>query len=121
MKFMLLIHVNQPSWDALTPEDMTRLRQTHHDVITELSASGELIETNELGVEGSKVVRIRDGVPLVTDGPFTEGKEIAGGYYMLDCHDMARATAIAARFVEAEFSPIDVRRVGPEDSHEHHE
>ncbi|ALE05719.1 hypothetical protein AL755_09975 [Arthrobacter sp. ERGS1:01] len=121
MKYMLLIHVNQPSWDALTQEDMTRLQQAHHDAITELTASGELIETNVLGVDGSKVVRTRGGAPLVTDGPFTEGKEIAGGYYMLDCEGMTRATAIAARFVEAEFSPIDVRRVGPEDSHEHHE
>jgi hypothetical protein len=121
MKFMLLIHVNQPSWDALTPEDMTRLRQAHHDVITDLSASGELVETNELGVEGSKVVRSRNRVPLVTDGPFTEGKEIVGGYYVVDCDGMARATAIAARLVEAEFSLIDVRRVGAEDSHEHHE
>ncbi|MGA7205225.1 MAG: YciI family protein [Specibacter sp.] len=112
MKFMLLIHINQPSWDGLTPEDLARLRVAHGTMIAELTASGELIETNELGQTGSRVVRTRDGVPLVTDGPFTEGKEIAGGYYIIDCNDMARATAIAARFVEAEFAPVDVRRIG---------
>ena len=111
MKFMLLIYGNQTAWTTLSKNAIDRLELTHTTLISELTASGELIETNQLAVPEAKVVRTHEGVPLITDGPFTEGKEIAAGYYILDCIDIERATAIAARLAEAEFAPIDVRPI----------
>jgi hypothetical protein len=75
----------------------------------ELTASGELVDSNELGVPGARVVRTGGGVTRVTDGPFTEGKEIVGGYYLVDCASIDRAIEIASRFVEARYTPIEVR------------
>jgi hypothetical protein len=53
-------------------------------------------------------VQVKDGVPAVTDGPFTESKEVLAGYYLLDC-TLERATELAARLPEARYSPVEVR------------
>ncbi|HUN67912.1 MAG TPA: YciI family protein, partial [Burkholderiales bacterium] len=42
-------------------------------------------------------VRLRDGRPLITDGPFAETKEQLAGYYILDCKDLDEAIEWAAR------------------------
>jgi hypothetical protein len=57
-------------------------------------------------------VRVSGGVRAVTDGPFTEIKEILAGYCLVDCATRERATAIASQFVEARFAPIEARQVG---------
>lgn len=111
MKFMLLIYGNETAWNTLSQDAMDNLERTHATLQAELSASGELIETSALAVPDAHVVRTHQGAALVTDGPFTEAKEIVAGYYILDCADSERATTIAARFAEAEFAPIDVRRI----------
>jgi predicted RNA polymerase sigma factor len=43
-------------------------------------------------------VRVRDGVPAITDGPFAEAKEQLAGYLMVECASLERATTIAARW-----------------------
>jgi hypothetical protein len=48
-------------------------------------------------------------VPAVTDGPFTEAKEVLAGYYVVDCAGLERAAEIAARLPEAPYSPIEIR------------
>jgi hypothetical protein len=113
MKYLLMIYGNHASWNALTKEAVARFERAHQSVQEELTASGELIDTQELAVEDSKVVRTSGGRSVVTAGPFTEGTQFISGYYLIDCPDMERATEIAGRFAEAEFAPIEVLRLGP--------
>jgi hypothetical protein len=54
-------------------------------------------------------VRVRGGVPAVTDGPFIESKEYLAGYYLLDCDSRKRAIELAALLPEAAFSALEVR------------
>lgn len=112
MKYMLLIYGNFEAWNAITAEGRERIMRAHQEVQDELTASGELIETHELSVKDARVVRTKDGVPIVTDGPFAEVGEVFAGYYLVDCLDVERATAIAGRFAEAEFAPVEVRQIG---------
>ena len=42
-------------------------------------------------------VRVRDGKPIVTDGPFAETREQLGGYFLIDAKDLDEAISIAAR------------------------
>jgi hypothetical protein len=54
---------------------------------------------------------VRNGVPVVTDGPFAEGKEVLAGYVILDCESIERATEHAidnpsARHFAVEVQPI---------------
>lgn len=111
MKYMLAIYGNQAGWDAITPDVHERIMNGHQALQRDLTASGEFVGSAGLTTVDARVVRLRDGVPAVTDGPFTEAKEVLAGYYMVDCESLERATEIAGRIVEAEIFPIEVRRV----------
>jgi glyoxylase-like metal-dependent hydrolase (beta-lactamase superfamily II) len=70
-----------------------------------------------LGGEGladgsqAKVVRVRDGVPVATDGPYLEAKEHLAGYCMIDCDSLERALEVAAMWPDARWMGIEVRPV----------
>lgn len=111
MKFMLMIYGSDDAWNALTPADIDERDRVHKAVHDELTATGELIASAELDNDGSKVVRTKRGEATVSDGPFTEAKEMVGGYYLVECASLDRAVEIAGRFTEAEYAPIEVRRL----------
>lgn len=119
MKYMLLIYGNQTTWDALAEQNMDTVMAIHHALIKDLTASGELVGYAGLTVEGAQIVTVRDGTPAVTDGPFSEAKEVLAGYYLVDCASRERAAEIAARLPEAPFSPIEVRVVMDDDGKAH--
>ena len=108
MKYMLLIYGNTETWDALDQEGIEAVYAVHRAILAETRESGELLAADGLTVDNARVVRLRDGVAAVTDGPFTESKEVLAGYYLLDC-TLERATELAARLPEARYSPIEVR------------
>lgn len=108
MKYMLMIYGNAQTWDALDADGMDTVYDVHRGILAETRASGELLAADGLTTENARVVRLQDGVPAVTDGPFTESKEVLAGYYLLDC-TLERATELAARLPEARYSPIEVR------------
>jgi hypothetical protein len=116
MKYMLMIYGNKAGWDSLTQNVIDEIGRTHRALQNELSASGELLDHKELALDNSKIVRTERGTPVITNGPFVGDKEILGGYYLVDCVSLARATEIAARFLEAEFAPIEVRRLSGDTS-----
>ena len=109
MRFMITIYDNDDSAAAYTGEFREEHQRIHGEVQEELKASGELVDTQVLSVTEAKVVRVHDGSPAITDGPFTEGRELVGGYYIVDCATIDRALDIASRFIEARFAPIEVR------------
>ncbi|MBO1756838.1 YciI family protein [Allobranchiibius sp. CTAmp26] len=108
MRYMILIYGSPGAWKALDPD---ALNAAHVALQDELRSSRELIDTRELSVDDAKIVRTEGGRPVVTDGPFVEIKEIAAGYYIVECSGMDRATEIAGKLVEAQFAPIEVRRI----------
>jgi hypothetical protein len=55
------------------------------------------------------MVRVNDGETLITDGPFTEGKEYIGGFWVIKAADLDAALDWAAKGAEACGSPVEVR------------
>jgi hypothetical protein len=81
-------------------------------LVAELRESGELIDTQALAdLSNTRKVRARGGVPVVTDGPLAEAKEHFGGYLVVDCDSVERATEIAVRWPSARFCPLEVRPI----------
>ena len=61
-------------------------------------------------VETATTVRVPDGEPLVTDGPFADTKEVFGGFYVLEADDLDGALEIAARIPAARLGgSVEVR------------
>ena len=113
MRYQILIY-NNPEFDegfngALRGE----VDSTHATIIRELTEAGELIATDALSTEAAVVVRTDPRTHRVhtTDGPFIETKEWVGGFYLVDVANIDRAVEIAGRFVEARYSPIEVRQL----------
>lgn len=112
MKFMLLIH-NRPGFvEELTEAERTELFGEVDALMIELGDSGELIGGEALADPvNTRTVRVRDGVPVVTDGPFVEAKEHFAGYLLVECDNVDRAVEIAARWPDAKRWAMEVRPV----------
>ncbi|RAG83293.1 hypothetical protein DN069_23170 [Streptacidiphilus pinicola] len=120
MKFLISLHINPAVLDALTDEEKAAIGEGHGRFIAALKESGELITTQAL-VDPSQavVVSVRDGQPVVTDGPFLESKEFLGGFYLIDCENRERAIELAARIPDTaiEGLGVEVRQVMFSDGH----
>ena len=122
MKYMLIMQLNPAAFDALTEEQRKEIMEGHGAFMDTIKASGEMVETHALAEPAqSAVVRVRGGVPVVTDGPYLESKEFMGGYYIVDCPTRDRALELAALIPDAgiEGLGIEVRPIifssGPQD------
>ena len=56
----------------------------------------------------ARTVAVRDGQPIVTDGPYLETKEYMGSFYLLDVESDERALEIAAQIPFAAFRSVEV-------------
>lgn len=112
MKYVLLIYDNPETREAFFGEETDKLMGEVDTLIKELTESGELVSADALAdPSNTKTVRVRDGVPAVTDGPFAEAKEQLGGYLVVDCESPERATEIAARWPNARYCAMEVRPI----------
>lgn len=113
MKFMIMIHMNPAVWEGLTEDEQEAVMDGHRKLLEEITASGELVSTYGLGEPAlSAVVAVRDGVPVVSDGPYVEAKEYLAGFIMVDVRSRERALEIAARVPDAALGVgVEVRPV----------
>ena len=110
MKYMLLIYGNEELWASFPQEDFAEVIRETNALQQELRESGEFI--GAWGVADqvqAKTVRLQDGVPAVTDGPYLEAKEYLGSFDIIDCESLERALEIAARVPFARYGPVEVR------------
>src|SRR6266487_1894958 len=112
VKYMLLIYDNPDTRDLFLNPEGAELVAEMNGLMAELTESGELIGGEGLAdPSNTRTVRVRDGVPAITDGPFAEAKEHFGGYLTVDCHSVERATEIAARWPNARFCAMEARPI----------
>ena len=114
MQFVISLIVDPAVLGALTQEEMAAVGEGHARFIQSLKDSGELIVTQALADPSqAAVVRVRNGQPVVTDGPYLEAKEHLGGFYLIDCEDRDRAIDLAAQVPDAAINGlgVEVRQV----------
>lgn len=110
MKYVVLIYSNPHIWETLPKREHDRVMAIHNRLIRQLTESGELLRVDGLThPTNTKTVRLRDGVPVVTDGPFSEAKEQLAGVWALDCESIERAIEIAAPV--AEYDTVEIRQL----------
>jgi hypothetical protein len=116
MKFLSMIRVQENTGQ----QPSERLMNEMGKLMDEMTKSGALVSTAGLRPTAEGVrVRWNRGKMSVSDGPFTESKEVIGGFAILEAKDKAEALALTKRFleihgdewnVECEVRPFD----GPE-------
>ena len=114
-QFLLVIFDDPAEWAKVSPAEVERVMATHHQMQADLRAESKFVGCNRLTPSGAATVRVRDGKHVVSDGPFTETKEIMGGYYLIDCASRDEAIAWAKRLPLTEKrSCVEVRQLWPE-------
>ncbi|UXI70139.1 YciI family protein [Tahibacter amnicola] len=110
MQYMLLIYSEESAWANLSPADITQVLEAYRAYSRELAEAGVLRGGSELAPTATATtVRVRNGKPLLTDGPFAETREQLGGYYLIDVPSLDEATRWAARIPSATMGSIEVR------------
>ena len=112
MQYMLLIYDNEKMWPSMNEKERNALMGEYFAFTKSIVDSKEHIAGDPLqGIETATTVRVRNGEVLATDGPFTETKEILGGYYLVDVADIDRAIELAAQLPGARrgWDSIEVR------------
>ena len=117
MKYALLIYDDDSTWVNLPPDEQAALRTEEMPkwvaLFEELGKADPDVSGKELdGRDTAKVIRVRSGERLVTDGPFAETKEALGGVFLLDLPDLDEAIRLAALIpAAAETGAIEIRPV----------
>jgi len=97
MRYMLLMYRDETWWDAKSEEERGAIRQQAVDVSEALRKRGIFLAGDPLlPTHTATTVRMRNGKPVTTDGPFAETKEQLGGYSIVDVATLDEALAIAA-------------------------
>jgi len=111
MRYLLLIY--NPD-RTLSPEELAENMPRWFAYTDALKDSGVYVAGEALqGSGAATTVRVRDGETLITDGPFTETKEILGGFYLIDAPDRETAEHWAARMPNMGFGCVEVRPIMP--------
>ncbi|MDQ3996918.1 MAG: YciI family protein [Gemmatimonadota bacterium] len=112
MKFLLLIYNDTTMVDTMPAQQYDASMRNCLAHADELRQEGYLLESQMLeDVATAKSVRIRGGRQTVVDGPFTETKEVLGGFNLIEAADMEEAVGIAAQFPWAHTGCVEVRPV----------
>jgi hypothetical protein len=118
MRFLSMIRLDERTGQA--PSE--RLMDDMGKLIAEMTAAGKLVRTAGLRPTSEGVrVRLRRGKLSRTDGPFTESKEVIGGFAVLEADSMDEAIELTERFLrvhgdewdlECEVRPFDGPEIG---------
>ncbi len=112
MKYMLLIYHDETAWNDHSEAEHQQIYGEYRALIEKLQSSGKYLGGDQLQPRTTaSVVRVRDGKPLVTDGPFAETREQIGGFFMIDASNINEAVSIAGQIPSARTGAIEIRPV----------
>jgi hypothetical protein len=115
MQYMLLIYGDEQRWSQMPEETRNAFLGEFFAYSEALEQAGALVSGSALQPSATAtVVRVEEGEPLLTDGPFAETKEQLGGYYLIDVETLDEALEWAARIPSAKVGqPVEVRPLQP--------
>jgi hypothetical protein len=117
VKYALLIYDDDSAWADLSEEEKAKFRADEMPrwtaAMEELGRADPELKGYELdGRSTAKVVRVRDGERIVTDGPFAETKEVLGGAFLVELSDLDEAIRLSTLIPAAEGAgAIEIRPV----------
>ncbi|MBS1850412.1 MAG: YciI family protein [Acidobacteria bacterium] len=109
MKYMLLIYLDEKAMDEAT-RDKCYVESTAYAHL--LQAQGKYLDAAPLHPTTTATsIRLREGKPLVTDGPFAETREQLGGFFLVDAKDLDEAIRMATQVPAGRFGTVEIRPV----------
>lgn len=112
MKYLCLVYYNEKNIQQMSQQEWDALNRECMGCVEDLTNSGHFLDGAPLlSTETATTLRMRDGKPLITDGPFAETKEQLAGFYMLEARDMNEAIRLAEKIPPARYGCVEIRPV----------
>lgn len=108
MRYLLLLHDDENAWAEMPEEKRNEIFGAYMAYTDDIRKSGHHIAGAPLE-PSARTKRVRSNG--VEDGPFADGKEQLGGFYMIEAGDLDEALDLAARCPCASYGWIEVRPV----------
>jgi|SRR5271165_826716 len=105
-QYMMALRADLSAIARYSPEEMQKLFQRYRDWRESVQAQGNKLKNGE-----GRVLRKSAGKYVVTDGPFTESKEVLGGFFMLTAVSYDAVVDLAYNCPHLEFGSIEIREV----------
>ncbi|HKT27073.1 YciI family protein [Dyella sp.] len=97
MKYLGLAYFTPEKFAAMAPDDVKALVSQCPALDEKMRATGKVLVSASLGdLEGWRTLRTRSGKMLVSDGPYTESKEVVGGLFIVEADSQEEALRIAS-------------------------
>ena len=110
MKFMLIVHHDEEAFNKIEKKKRQQMLAESIELTHQLHAAGQYLSASPLQPAATAVmVRVSEGKPLVTDGPFIETREQIAGYFLVNAQDLNEAISIATRIPGARIGTVEVR------------
>jgi len=118
VKYIILLYGSQEAYDAMagktaagkpavSPEDFVPMYEFMESWNNALVESGEFVDAQGLAAPvHTRRIQLKNGVTVVTDGPYAETQEVLAGYTIVECESFDRATEIASRLSKCPY-PAD--------------
>jgi hypothetical protein len=104
---MLLLYDDPSGWAKLSPEEMQKAIEKYM-AWTKLPYT---VDSKRLGGDPGKVIRAQNGKARATDGPYSETKEVLGGFYLIEAANYDEAVKRALEHPHVEHGTIEVRQL----------
>ena len=107
-QFMLLLYDNPANWQKLGTEDMQKAIEKY----MAWTKKPFTVDSKRLAEDCGRVIRSHAGKPRATNGPYSETKEVLGGFYTIDATSYDEAVARALDHPHLEYGgTIEVRQL----------
>lgn len=112
MRYMLLSYDDEKYWKEAGTQVHEAAMAEAVELTHELHSKGQYILAAPLAwSDAATSVRVRNGKPLITDGPFAETTEVLGGFYLIEADSLEDAIEIAARHPGVKHGTVEIRPV----------
>jgi hypothetical protein len=97
MKYLGLAYFTPTQFEAMPPDDVQKLVSQCPPLDEKMRATGKVLVSASLGdLEHWRTLRPRNGKTQVSDGPYTESKEVVGGLFIIEADNADEALRIAS-------------------------
>jgi hypothetical protein len=110
-KYTLMLRESGNTFTNMSPAEMQAVIARYGAWRDELQRNGKFAGGHKLRDGEGRLMRRNGAKVVVTDGPFTEGKEVIGGFFIIEAPSYDEAVSIANSCPHLEFGTIEVREV----------
>ncbi len=112
MRYLCLIYDDEKKWASMSKSEQDAGIAEYGAFTTAVKQSGQYLAAERLQpIQTATTVRVRNGKPSTTDGPYAETKEQLGGFYLINAKDLNDAIQVASRIPSAKWGSVEVRPI----------